>query len=144
MFLDSGRKPGYLKRTHTERPQPGIEPGTLLLWDDGANHHTTVQPHNINIDMNSISNGKHLTKLIKMTLKLSKTIYKRNLMLASLRSQSNYTWRNSLEHAYLLPTVWSAFVCWGKKWHKQVVKQLQYPVSVSNWPMVQMENTLLS
>ena len=56
MFLDSGRKLEYPERTHaytgrtcelhTERPlpQPGVEPGTLLLWGDGANHHTTVQP----------------------------------------------------------------------------------------------------
>jgi len=46
MLLDSGRKPEYPERTHayTERPQVGIEPGTLLLWGDGANHHTTVQP----------------------------------------------------------------------------------------------------
>jgi len=55
MFLDGGRKPEYPERTlaytgrtcklHTERPQPGVEPGTFLLWGDGANHHTTVQPH---------------------------------------------------------------------------------------------------
>jgi len=54
MFLDSGRKPEYLERTHaytgrtckhhTERPQPGVEPGTLSLLGDGAKHHTTVQP----------------------------------------------------------------------------------------------------
>jgi len=54
MFLDSGKKPEYLERTHaymgrtcklhTERPQSGLEPGTLLLCGDGANHHTTVQP----------------------------------------------------------------------------------------------------
>jgi len=41
MLLDSGRKPEYLERTHaytgrtcklhTERPQVGIEPGTLSL-----------------------------------------------------------------------------------------------------------------
>ena len=41
MFLDSGRKPEYPERTHaytgrtcklhTERPQPGVEPGTLSL-----------------------------------------------------------------------------------------------------------------
>ena len=46
MFLDGGRKLEYPERTcklHTERPQPGVEPGTLLLWGDGANHHTTVQ-----------------------------------------------------------------------------------------------------
>ena len=29
---------------HTEKPQVGIEPGTLLLWGDSANHHTTMQP----------------------------------------------------------------------------------------------------
>jgi len=50
MFLDGGRKPEYPERTqtntgrtyklHTERPQLGFEPGTLLLWSDGANHHT--------------------------------------------------------------------------------------------------------
>jgi len=50
---DGGMKPEYPERTHaytgrtcklhTERPQPGIEPGTLLLLGDGANHHT-VQP----------------------------------------------------------------------------------------------------
>jgi len=56
MFLDGGRKPEYSQRTHAvcvERthanstqkgPQPGDEPGTLLLWGDGANHHTTMQP----------------------------------------------------------------------------------------------------
>ena len=54
MFLDGGRKPEYPERTHaytgrtcklhTERPQVGVEPGTLSLWGDGANHHTTVQP----------------------------------------------------------------------------------------------------
>ena len=34
------------------RKTPGAEPGTLSLWGDGANHHTTVQPQkgNINID----------------------------------------------------------------------------------------------
>jgi len=41
MFLGGGRKPKYLKGTHaytgrtcklhTERPQLGVEPGTLLL-----------------------------------------------------------------------------------------------------------------
>jgi len=41
MFLDGGRKPEYPERTHaytgrtcklhTERPQPGVEPGTLFL-----------------------------------------------------------------------------------------------------------------
>ena len=41
MFLDGGRKPEYPEKTHaytgrtcklhTERPQPGVEPGTLLL-----------------------------------------------------------------------------------------------------------------
>jgi len=41
MFLEGGRKPEYPERTHaytgricklhTERPQPGVEPGTLLL-----------------------------------------------------------------------------------------------------------------
>jgi len=41
MFLDSGSKLEYLERTHTytgrtcklhtERPQPGVEPGTLSL-----------------------------------------------------------------------------------------------------------------
>jgi len=50
MFLGDGRKPEYPERTHaytertcklhTERPQPG----TLLPWDDGVNHHTTMQP----------------------------------------------------------------------------------------------------
>ena len=54
MFLDGGRKPEYPERTHTykgrtcklhtEKPRLEIEPGTLLLWGDGANHHTTVQP----------------------------------------------------------------------------------------------------
>jgi len=54
MFLDGGGKPEYPERTHaytgrtcklhTERPQ--LEPGTLSLWGDGANHHTTVQPNN--------------------------------------------------------------------------------------------------
>jgi len=48
MFLHGGRKPElperihtYTERTcklHTERPQPGIEPGTLLLLADGADH----------------------------------------------------------------------------------------------------------
>ena len=40
MFLDGGRKPEYPERCklHTERPQVGIEPGTLLLWGDGAVH----------------------------------------------------------------------------------------------------------
>ena len=52
-FLDGGRKSEDPERTHTytwrtcklhtERPQPGVEPGTLLLWGNGANHHTTVQ-----------------------------------------------------------------------------------------------------
>jgi len=51
MFLDGGRKPEYPERTHgytgrtcklhTERPQLGVEPGTLSLWG----HHTTVQPY---------------------------------------------------------------------------------------------------
>ena len=54
MFLDDERKREYPERTHaytgrtcklhTGRPQPGVEPGTLSLWGDGANHHTTVQP----------------------------------------------------------------------------------------------------
>jgi len=48
MFLSSGRKPEYPERTHaytgtcklhTERPQLGFEPGTLV-WK----HHTTMQP----------------------------------------------------------------------------------------------------
>ena len=47
MFLDGGRKPEYPERTHaytgrtyklhTERPQLGLEPGTLLLCGNGAN-----------------------------------------------------------------------------------------------------------
>jgi len=47
MLLDGGRKPEYPERTHAstgrtcklhiDRPQLGIEPGTL------SNHHTTVQ-----------------------------------------------------------------------------------------------------
>jgi len=51
MLLDGGRKPEYPERTHaytgrtcrlpTERPQLGIEPGTLLLRGDGANHHNS-------------------------------------------------------------------------------------------------------
>ena len=50
--LTCRRKPEYPERTHsytgrtcklhTERP--GFKPGMLLLWGDGANHHTTVQP----------------------------------------------------------------------------------------------------
>jgi len=52
MFWGDGRKLEYLERTytyrtcklHTERSQPGIEPGTLLLWGKSANHHTTMQP----------------------------------------------------------------------------------------------------
>ena len=54
MFLDGGRKPEYPERTHTymgrtcklhtERPQTGVDPGTLLLWGNSANHHTTVHP----------------------------------------------------------------------------------------------------
>ena len=48
MFLGGGRRPKYLERTHaytgrTCKLQLGIEPGSLLLWGDGANHHTTVQ-----------------------------------------------------------------------------------------------------
>jgi len=49
-----GRKPEYPERTHaytgrtcklhTEKPQLGVEPGTLSLCGDAANHHTTVQP----------------------------------------------------------------------------------------------------
>jgi len=41
MFLGGGRKPEYVQRSHactgrtcklhTERPQPGFEPGTLVL-----------------------------------------------------------------------------------------------------------------
>ena len=45
MFLE--RTHTYTGRTcklHTERPQLGVEPGTLLLWGNSANHHTTVQP----------------------------------------------------------------------------------------------------
>ena len=49
MFLDCGRKPGHPERTHawtrrTCKLQPllGFEPGTLLLWGNGANHQTTV------------------------------------------------------------------------------------------------------
>jgi len=51
MFLDSGREPEYPERTntytgrtcklHTERPQPGVEPGTLWLQGNGVNRHTT-------------------------------------------------------------------------------------------------------
>ena len=57
MFLDGGRKPEYPERTHTYtgrtcrlytvRPQLGVEPGTLSLGGDGANHQTTVQPQYI-------------------------------------------------------------------------------------------------
>ena len=68
MFLDGGRKPEYPERTHairrtcklhTERPQVGIEPGTLLLWGDGANHHTTVQPGKMHIWANLQTLWKH-------------------------------------------------------------------------------------
>lgn len=31
-------------KIHTERPQPGIHKGTFLLWGNGANHYTTLQP----------------------------------------------------------------------------------------------------
>ena len=54
MFLEGGREPlneearvpqrEPTHKLHTERSQVGIEPGTLSLWGDGANHHTTVQP----------------------------------------------------------------------------------------------------
>ena len=49
IFLDDGRKLEYPERytgrtckLHTERPQLGVEPGTLSLWGNSANHHTTV------------------------------------------------------------------------------------------------------
>ena len=50
MFLDSGRKLEYPQRTHaytgrTCKPHRKAPPGTLSLWGDGANHHSTVQPH---------------------------------------------------------------------------------------------------
>ena len=35
---------GRTCKLHTERPQLRVEPGTLLPWGNGANHHTTVQP----------------------------------------------------------------------------------------------------
>ena len=48
MFWGVGRETEYSERTHaytgrtcklhTERPQPGFEPGTLLLWGDSAHH----------------------------------------------------------------------------------------------------------
>jgi len=51
MFLDGGRKPEYPERTHaytgrtcqlhTERTSRDSN-----QWGDGADHHTTVQPHN--------------------------------------------------------------------------------------------------
>ena len=60
MSLDCGRKPEYPERTHadtgrtcrtcrtcklhTEGPQAGYEPVTLLLRGTSANHCTTVQP----------------------------------------------------------------------------------------------------
>jgi len=67
MFLDRGRKLEYLERTNTvtgrtckpptERTQLRLEPGTLLLLGNGANHHTTVQPFQYglkNIDGNTV------------------------------------------------------------------------------------------
>jgi len=51
MFLDSGRKPEYPERTHpsmgrtyklyTEKLRQEVEPGTILLWDNSPNHHTS-------------------------------------------------------------------------------------------------------
>jgi len=41
---EEARVPGENPRIlHTVRPQAGIEPGTLSLRGNGANHHTTVQ-----------------------------------------------------------------------------------------------------
>jgi len=58
MFLDGGRKLENPERTHahtgrtcrllTETPQLGLEPGTLSLPGDGADHHTAVQPETWN------------------------------------------------------------------------------------------------
>ena len=69
MFLDGGRKLEYPERIHThtgrtcklhtECPQLGFEPGTLLLLSEGANHHTTLQP----LVKNNC--GKSLTKNIQ-------------------------------------------------------------------------------
>ena len=45
MFLDSGRKSEYPERTHAYTGRTcKLHTGTLSLWGDGANHHTTVQP----------------------------------------------------------------------------------------------------
>jgi len=66
MFLDGGRKPenpdrthAYMERTcklHTERPswEMNLEPGTLSLWGDGANHHATVQPSSDTVRLNYV------------------------------------------------------------------------------------------
>ena len=61
VFFNSGRKPEFLERTHacmgrtcklhTERPQPGFKPATFMLWGDGANHHTTLQPSNCSFSL---------------------------------------------------------------------------------------------
>jgi len=53
-------------RIHTERSQLGVEPGTLSLWGDGANHHTTVQPEsgtiNVKYSMFSLASGNRYSK----------------------------------------------------------------------------------
>ena len=46
---EEARVPRENPRIHGENMQTphrkaGIKPGTLLLWGDGANHHTTMQP----------------------------------------------------------------------------------------------------
>ena len=71
MFLDGRRKPEYPERTHaytgrtcklhTERSQSGVEPVTLSLWSDGANHHTfqafRTKLFNLNIHLCALSNN---------------------------------------------------------------------------------------
>ena len=77
IFLDGGRKPEYLERTHaytgrtrklhTERPQPGFNPIALLLWGDSANHHTTVKPNDNN--ENDIENNTDNSICIQLSKK---------------------------------------------------------------------------
>jgi len=48
LWEEAGENPRWhgetMQTPHRRAPTPGIEPATLLLWGESANHHTTVPP----------------------------------------------------------------------------------------------------